>query len=387
MSRRKSAFPNPDDRTQDMSETNLTPQDFRDLADEAAYAPVPDDWHIAVTDVVGSRKASAAGRYKAVNMAGVAVIAAAMNALDGAPFPFVFGGDGAALLVAPDHLAAVEQAMREVSAWVKRDLALELRTAIVPVARVRADGYEVKVATYRVSEDVSNYAFCGGGTSHAEALMKAGECRVDQDDSAPPPNLEGLSCRWTPVNKAGYRIVSVIVEARDTHVLVPERLTNGLLDLAAANGNQGSSMPIEGPGFRWPPAGLDLEARAAHGTRSLWAEKLKIFGITFIAWVLDRTKKPLGAFDPVRYRTKTSANTDYRKIQDGLRMTLCLTPDQVETMRGMLAAESGAVRYGLCVQDQAVLTCFVPSIYSDTHYHFLDGTGGGYAEAATRMGT
>lgn len=369
-----------------MSEPDLAPQDFRKLAAEAAYAPVPKNWHIAVTDVVGSRKASAAGRYKAVNIAGVAVIAAAMNALDGARFPFVFGGDGAALLVAPEHLAAVEQVMREVSAWVRRDLALELRTAIVPLARVQADGYDVKVASYRVSEDVSNYAFCGGGTTHAEALMKSGEYRIDADDDAPPPNLEGLSCRWTPVDKAGHRIVSVIVEARDAHSLVPARITMALLDLAAANGNQGSPMPLDGPGFRWPPAGLDLEARAAHGTHNLLAEKLKISGITFIAWVLDRTKMPLGAFDPVRYRVKTSANTDYRKIHDGLRMTLCLTPDQVGAMRRILEAESATIRFGLCEQDQAVLTCFVPSIYSDTHYHFLDGTGGGYAEAATRMG-
>ncbi|MEM0949326.1 MAG: DUF3095 family protein [Pseudomonadota bacterium] len=367
-----------------MSETS--PHEFRDLATEAAYAPVHEDWHIAVTDVVGSRKASAAGRYKAVNMAGVALIAAVMNALDGAPFPFVFGGDGSALLVAPEHLSAVRQAMREVSAWVQRDLALELRTAIVPVARVRADGFDVKVATYRVSDDIINYAFCGGGTSYAEALMKQGDFRVAPDQNSPPPNLEGLSCRWTPVETAGHRILSIIIEARDTHTLVPERITAALLDLAAANGNQGSPMPVEGPGFTWPPQGLDLEARAAHGTGSLWGEKIKIYGITFIAWILDRTRKPLGAFDPVRYRIKTSANTDYRKIQDGLRMTLCLTPQQIETVRDLLEAEHESVRYGLCEQDQAVLTCLVPSIYSDAHYHFLDGTGGGYAEAATRMG-
>ncbi len=369
-----------------MTETQDQPHDFRDLAAEAAYAPVPDEWHIAVTDVVGSRKASAAGRYKAVNMAGVAVIAATMNALGQKPFPFVFGGDGSAMLTAPEDLDAVTQVMKEVSAWVRRDLGLELRTALVPVARVRADGYDVKAATYRVSDHVTNHAFCGGGASHAEKLMKAGEYRVELDEDAPPPNLDGLSCRWTPVERAGYRIVSFIVEARDTHALVPARITTALLDLAAGNGNQGSPMPAEGPGFRWPPAGLDLEARAARQDRSLWAEKAKISVITLIAWLLDRTKKPLGEFDPVRYRTKTSENTDYRKIQDGLRMTLSLTPDQVVAARALLEAEAEVIRYGICEQDQAVLTCFVPSIYSDAHYHFLDGTGGGYAEAATRMG-
>ena len=41
--------------------------------------------------------------------------------------------------------------------------------------------------------------------------------------------------------------------------------------------------------------------------------------------------------------------------------------------------------YGVCVQDSAVLTCYVPSITSDAHFHFLDGAGGGYAQAATNM--
>ena len=75
--------------------TGLTPvMDFRCLTDESLYEPLPDDWVVGVADVVNSTGAIAEGRYKAVNMAGASVISAVKNAVGGAEFPFIFGGDG-----------------------------------------------------------------------------------------------------------------------------------------------------------------------------------------------------------------------------------------------------------------------------------------------------
>jgi hypothetical protein len=82
---------------------------FASLMDPALYSPLPDDWTIGVADIVESTRAIAEARYKAVNMAGAAVIAAVINALDGCEFPFVFGGDGASFAVSPDDL---ERALR-----------------------------------------------------------------------------------------------------------------------------------------------------------------------------------------------------------------------------------------------------------------------------------
>ncbi|MER2635881.1 MAG: DUF3095 family protein, partial [Rhizobiaceae bacterium] len=72
--------------------------EFQGVLDDGLYRPVPDDWFIAVTDVVSSRKAIAAGQYKAVNMAGVAAISALMNGLGTRDVPYIFGGDGGAIL-------------------------------------------------------------------------------------------------------------------------------------------------------------------------------------------------------------------------------------------------------------------------------------------------
>jgi hypothetical protein len=68
-------------------------------------------------------------------------------------------------------------------------------------------------------------------------------------------------------------------------------------------------------------------------------------------------------------------------------MTVSLDAKQLAAAESFLDEQrrAGKLRAGLCVQDSAVLTCFVPSITEDNHFHFLDGAGGGYAEAATAM--
>src|SRR5919201_1477249 len=97
---------------------------FGSLMDPAMYSPLPDDWTVGVADIVESTKAIANQRYKAVNMAGAAVIAAVTNALDGREFPFVFGGDGASFAVAPGDRARAREALAATAAWVKADLDL-----------------------------------------------------------------------------------------------------------------------------------------------------------------------------------------------------------------------------------------------------------------------
>src|SRR5437870_12961033 len=111
---------------------------FTSLMDPALYSPLPDDWSIGVADIVDSTKAIAAQRYKAVNMAGAAVIAAVTNALEGREFPFVFGGDGASFAVAPDDLDRAREALAATAAWVRGDLDLKTRVALVPVSAIRA---------------------------------------------------------------------------------------------------------------------------------------------------------------------------------------------------------------------------------------------------------
>src|SRR5262245_38635128 len=99
-------------------------RDFERLMDPSLYRPLPADWVIGMTDVVQSTRAIAERRYKAVNMAGAAAIAAVANALKGREFPFIFGGDGATFAVAPADAGVARDALAATAAWVRDDVGL-----------------------------------------------------------------------------------------------------------------------------------------------------------------------------------------------------------------------------------------------------------------------
>jgi len=148
---------------------------FHRLMEPALYAPLPDDWMLGLADVVGSTKAIAQNRYKTVNMAGAAVIAGVKNALGGIDFPYVFGGDGASFAVSGRHIVRAREALAAVAAWVRDELDLSLRIALVPVASVRAQGLEVRLTRFAPSPHVTYAIFSGGGLAWADAAMKRGE--------------------------------------------------------------------------------------------------------------------------------------------------------------------------------------------------------------------
>ncbi|MGB8106184.1 MAG: DUF3095 family protein, partial [Pseudolabrys sp.] len=61
--------------TRDFYESLPVFREFTQVVDETCYRPLPGDWIIGVADVQQSTRAIRENRYKAVNMAGAAVIA------------------------------------------------------------------------------------------------------------------------------------------------------------------------------------------------------------------------------------------------------------------------------------------------------------------------
>src|SRR3954470_7464719 len=185
--------------------------DFTELMDPSLFSPLPGDWVVGVADVVQSTKAIAENRYKAVNMAGAAVIVAVTNALHDRDFPFVFGGDGASFAVPAGVATAARQALAETATWAKEDLDLTLRIGMVPVAEIRAQGLDVRVARYAPSDNISIAMFSGGGIAWADAAMKRGEISVPQAPPGAHPDLSGLSCRYEEIPSSRGLVLSLVV--------------------------------------------------------------------------------------------------------------------------------------------------------------------------------
>src|SRR3954462_1178538 len=239
---------------------------FGSLMDPALYAPLPDDWTIGVADIVESTKAIAEKRYKAVNMAGAAVIAAVTNALEGREFPFVFGGDGASFAVSPDDLERARDALAATARWVKDALDLAMRIALVPVTEVRARGLDVRVARFGPSANLSYAMFSGGGLNWAEAGMKRSEFGVPMASPGSQPDLSGLSCRFEEIpSRRGVILSVLVVPAKGADEARFRKLIEDVIALVERSPEAGHPVPSGGPAIRWPPGGAELEARARRG--------------------------------------------------------------------------------------------------------------------------
>lgn len=362
--------------------------DFGRLMDPALYAPLPDDWIIGVADIVDSTKAIADFRYKTVNMAGAAVIAAITNALEGREFPFVFGGDGASFAVSPADLDLARDALAATATWVKADLDLSMRVALVPLADIRAQGLDVRVARFAPSKNVSYAMFTGGGLGWAETAMKRGDYVVAPAPAGSHPDLSGLSCRFEEMPSARGLILSLLIVPRPSDDPSAFRgVIEDIIALVARSPDAARPVPAGGPAISWPPQGLKLEVSAGRGTHSWAWFWLWVMTRTFFAYVLMRFRISCGGFVPQNYLRELVENSDFRKYDDGLRMILDCTPELERQLAERLAdaASKGVVRYGLHRQDAAMMTCFTPSALRSDHVHFIDGARGGYASAATAL--
>jgi hypothetical protein len=361
---------------------------FEGVVEPQHYRPLPGDWALATSDIVGSTKAIEAGRYKAVNMAGASVISAILNALGRRNIPFVFGGDGAVVAVPGPAVETTRRALAAVQAWVADELKLTLRAAIVPVADIRAGGLDVRIARYQVSPEVSYAMFAGGGASWAETQMRAGRFVVTPAPSGARPDLTGLSCRWQPMAARHGEILSIIAipgagGANDAY----RQLVSDIVSLASGEERAGNPVAAAGPSFSISPAGFEYEARASAPKGKRLRRMLAIAAQNLLAITLDGVGRRMGRFDPKLYRSDVALNSDFRKFDDGLKMTVDIDSGRSRRIAERLSTASriGVCRYGLHSQNTAIMTCIVPSPLTRDHMHFVDGSSGGYAIAASNL--
>ena len=92
-----------------------------------------------------------------------------------ANFPSCSAATARALRCRGADADAAREALAATAAWVRDDLDLALRIGMVRVADIRAQGFDVRVARYAPSENISIAMFGGGGIAWADAAMKRGE--------------------------------------------------------------------------------------------------------------------------------------------------------------------------------------------------------------------
>jgi DUF3095 family protein len=363
--------------------------DFATVADARHYVEAPDDWLVVVADIKGSTEAARAGRYKDVNLIGAACITAVLNVTRGLELPFVFGGDGATILIPSATRAAVVPALLRTRRLAARAFGFELRLGMVPVEELRRRGRRVLVAKFALSPGNHLAMFAGGGLELADRLIKEGTgFGLEDEIDLGPPDLDGLSCRWQPFRSLRGHMLTLLVRVREADSLpLQQEIIEALGRILEAAPERAAPVQPANMRFVWPPAGLEAEAKLTRGRASLWRRRARLHFEAFLQSIAERFDLRIGPYDAPVYREELRRNSDYRKVADTLHMVLDCTAQQIAQIEAYLEhlRAQGRIVYGLHRAEQALMTCLVFSLEESRHVHFVDGADGGYALAALQL--
>ncbi len=366
---------------------------FVEVCDPQRYRQAPADWLVVVTDVEGSTEAIAQGRYKDVNALGVASIVALRNGLPDVELPFVFGGDGATFLVPGSRRSVVERTLRGIRVMARDSFELQMRGGLIAVAELSEAGHQVWVARYRASLDVCFAMLAGRGIREAERRIKdpAGGSRYCVSEAGEAEaDFSGFECRWRPIASRQGKIMSLLVRAlAPTHqqaTVIYRELVDHLEEVL---GRERPPLAPETLELAREPSAFDQEARVRSGSKSGLAFRMRRARVGVAAKVgasLLRKGRDAFGFPGSRYRDEVIANTDYRKLDDMLRMVLDVTAAQQAQIEAFLQRGHAErkLNYGVHLSDACLMTCAVEQ-HAGQHMHFVDGADGGYTLAARQL--
>jgi hypothetical protein len=130
---------------------------------------------------------------------------------------------------------------------------------------------------------------------------------------------------------------------------------------------------------------LEARARCRGGWLPWWT--LRVLAETLLANVVIGRGKPVGGFDPQRYRLEIRSTPDFYRHDRTLCFVIDCALPRIEAIRAHVqaCAAAQAFDWGMNVSDTALMTCLVTSETEGLHVHFVDGGGGGYTSAAKQL--
>jgi hypothetical protein len=370
-------------------------RDFSQVLMDSHYTDVPTNWFIVLTDIKGSTKAVEKGRYKQVNMIGAASITCALNCLKNYEIPYVFGGDGATLLIPPEAVDLITSELQGLQALARADFQIDLRVGLVSLKDLIAQGYNLKVAKYELSPGNALAQFRGDALIKAEDIIKNNLLKefpsalILEPNQMTVPNLDGLSCRLDPLKSRRGIILSLICKSIQSQkeVSILQSVLDELKPVLGHDLNRASPVSIEQMKWRAISPTLKEETFTSRGRRSHWIAFIHIFLKAFVVNLSMKLEFPLGPFLPKKYKIETVLNSDFKKFDGTLRMVIDCDLDQASKIETLLQKnyQQGKIFFGLHQSPEALMTCMVFSASQNQHIHFIDGSLGGYTMAAAAM--
>ncbi len=360
---------------------------FQDLN----FLDVPSDWSVIIADVQNSTAAVAAGKHNDVNLVAAGSLIAALNIAKekDIEIPFFFSGDGGALVV-PEQL--VEDVLTGLLAHNEnsiKNFGLAMHIGSLSLKNILAVGATLKIAKVQLGQGFHKAVIIGDGLKVAEQQIKrtTRSSRVEII-SAPALNMNGLECRWDKVKPPieENEIVCYLIETRD-QAKQAEVFHKVLMKIDEIYGSLENRSPLSLDRLRLLLSlqKIEKEMLVKYGRWKI-NYYLSTFFETFLGLFYFKFNLKVGNLRGREYLSQLIANADTLTIDGRINTIISGKPEKRKQFLDYLSAreKEGALVYGHHISKESVMTCYVENLNSK-HIHFVDGSDGGYTEAAKEL--
>jgi len=356
------------------------------LGESNVFQQVPNDWQIIVTDIKGSTKAVEDGMAELVNLVATGSIIAAVNiaAKSKIDIPFFFGGDGATLLVPPTLLAEIMAALTVHQNNVKTEFKMDLRVGSLPVSAVYEEGSELKIAKVSINALYAIPVILGNGLHYAEKIIKSKAIVFPQQTpEVEKLNLEGMECRWNkiPPPKNDEEVVCLLINAtkESEQAAVFKRILDKAKDIYGPHEERNPiSLAKLKMNAKLQKIRMELRMRQPNFSLLEWIKNW-LFMIGGKYWYLPSKTGQ-------KYLNELVQLCDIFVLDGRINMVISGKVIQREQLVAFLdmMETSGEIIYGIHVSTASIISCYVRNREAH-HIHFIDGSEGGYTQAAVLL--
>ena len=363
-------------------------KDFSQIMNDGNYSKIPEDWYVLVSDIKGSTKAIEEGMYKKVNFVAALAIIGVLNINKNSEFPYIFGGDGASLIVPPHLLDKSKIVLLETAKKAKDLFELNLRVGVVSVKEIEKRGSFIEITKFRATKDYTQAIVRGNGLELAEDLLKKEYSTFKIDENFTYnylPDFDGLECRWEDIKSPKEETIALLIKSTNLEKsnVIYQNVLNKIDEIAGSQTQRNPIKEINQLNVSFNPKVLNTEASLS---------SLNIFSkfFTILRLIIENL---LGSFlmkfsigQWCDYKNRIMRTTDTEKFDDMLRMVISTDKIQTKELEDYLEKEyqEGYLVYGIHKSDSALMTCLIFERHGK-HIHFVDSSNGGYALAAKAL--
>lgn len=355
------------------------------LIKDDLFNEVPRDWYVVMTDIKGSTNAVFSGRHEDVNLVATGSIVSVLNIAYGlnVTVPFFFGGDGATFIIPPGIIDRVMQALASYKITTQSTFNLELRTGMVPVEQIYAQGHHLHIAKFSSSASFSIPVVIGNGLNYAERLIKGDEALLSKHPAQTEElDLTGMECRWDRVAppKDREEVVTLLVAASDG-VRQSASFSKVMNKIDEIYGPPRRRQPISVAQLKLKTTFSNIGVEMRYQLKQIkWFKLITNWLTTYIAYFYFWTRRGR------KYLKSLVEMSDTLVIDGKINTVISGTIKQRQGLQLALdeLEQEGAILYGLHISSASIMSCYVRDLV-DGHIHFVDGSEGGYTQAAKML--